>query len=91
MRTTLDLPDDLLRRAKIAAVERGSNLRQLVTDALRHELEGVAPASRRRMTEAPITLATDAPMRTLSIEAVKQLDSESVAEAEAARAHALPR
>jgi predicted HicB family RNase H-like nuclease len=38
MRTTLDLPDDILRRAKIAAVERGSSLRQLVTDALRHEI-----------------------------------------------------
>jgi hypothetical protein len=40
MRTTLDLPDDILRRAKIAAVERGSSLRQLVTDALRREIEG---------------------------------------------------
>jgi hypothetical protein len=34
MRTTLDLPDDILRRAKIEAVERGSTLRQLVIDAL---------------------------------------------------------
>ncbi|MCW5637807.1 MAG: hypothetical protein KIT28_02435 [Rubrivivax sp.] len=34
MRTTLDLPDDLLRRAKIEAVERGAILRQLVIDAL---------------------------------------------------------
>ena len=27
MRTTLDLPDDLMKRAKIAAVKRGSTLR----------------------------------------------------------------
>lgn len=31
---TLDLPDDILRRAKIEAVERGSTMRQLVIDAL---------------------------------------------------------
>jgi hypothetical protein len=29
MRTTLDIPDDLLERAKIAAVERGATLREL--------------------------------------------------------------
>lgn len=38
MRTTLDLPDDLLRRAKIEAVERGATLRQLVIDALQREM-----------------------------------------------------
>ena len=38
MRTTLDLPDDLLRRAKIAAVERGTTLRELVGVALEREL-----------------------------------------------------
>ncbi len=39
MRTTLDLPDDILRRAKIAAVERGTSLRQIVINALRREIE----------------------------------------------------
>jgi hypothetical protein len=34
MRTTLDLPDDLMKRAKIAAVKRGSSLRDLVAEAL---------------------------------------------------------
>lgn len=91
MRTTLDLPDDVLRRAKIAAVERGSSLRQLVTDALRREIEGVAPGARRRMTSPPIRLSADAPLRKLSPDAVKRLDSESVADADAARAHAVRR
>lgn len=91
MRTTLDLPDDVLRRAKIAAIERGSSLRQLVTDALRHEIEGAAPSVRRRMTRPPITLAADAPLRQLSPDAVKRLDAESVAETDAARAHAVHR
>lgn len=91
MRTTLDLPDDILRRAKIAAVERGSSLRQLVTDALRHEIEGPAPSVRSRMTVPPIKLSADAPLRSLSPDAVKRLDAESVAEADAERVHAAHR
>jgi len=91
MRTTLDLPDDILRRAKIAAVERGSSLRQLVTDALRHEIEGGTTGVHRRMTRPPITLSADAPLRTLSPDTVKRLDSESVMEADAAQIHALHR
>lgn len=88
MRTTLDLPDDILRRAKIAAVERGSSLRQLVIDALRYEIEGRAPNARRRMTNPPVTLSADAPLRKLSPDAIKGLDAESVAEADAVGAHA---
>jgi hypothetical protein len=38
MRTTLDLPDELLKRAKIAAVERGVTLRELVESALANDL-----------------------------------------------------
>jgi len=38
MRATFDLPDDLLKRAKIAAVKRGSALRDLVGEALRRLL-----------------------------------------------------
>jgi hypothetical protein len=38
MRSTFDLPDDLLKRAKIAAVKRGSTLRDLVAEALRRLL-----------------------------------------------------
>jgi predicted transcriptional regulator len=35
MRTTIDLPDDLFRRAKAIAALRGATLKDLVTDALR--------------------------------------------------------
>jgi hypothetical protein len=91
MRTTLDLPDDVLRRAKIAAVERGSSLRQLVIDALRREIEPPGQSRRRRMTRAPVTLAADAPLRTLSPEEIKRLDSETDMDAEAARVRALYR
>ena len=51
MRTSLDLPDELLREAKIAAIERGVTLRQLLTDALKRELREDAgkPQTRRRV------------------------------------------
>lgn len=39
MRTTLDLPDGLLRRAKVEATRRGQSLRELVAEALRRVLE----------------------------------------------------
>lgn len=91
MRTTLDLPDDVLRRAKIAAVERGSSLRQLVIDALRNEVKGSSQNGRRRMTKPPIKLAADAPLRKLNPDEVKRLDAEAVAKAETARANAIHR
>lgn len=39
MRTTIDLPDELVRQAKILAVQRGSTLRDLVAAGLRHEIQ----------------------------------------------------
>jgi hypothetical protein len=66
MRTTFDLPDELMKRAKIAAVKRGSTLRDLVAEALRRLLADQSPPERRRMTEAPIKLppGTTIPIRT---------------------------
>jgi hypothetical protein len=52
MRTTLDLPDDILKRAKIAAVRRGSTLRDLVAEGLRRVLENDVVPKRKRMTKA---------------------------------------
>lgn len=54
MRSTFDLPDDLLKRAKIAAVKRGSTLRDLVAEALRRLLADQPASERKRMTEAPV-------------------------------------
>jgi hypothetical protein len=56
MRTTFDLPDDLMKRAKIAAVKRGSTLRDLMAEALRRLLAAEAAPKRKRMTDAPIKL-----------------------------------
>jgi hypothetical protein len=91
MRTTIDLPDDVLRRAKITAVERGSSLRQLVIDALRREIDQPSASHRRRMTSPPVRLAADSPLRTLSPDEIKHLDAEAVTEADVARANARDR
>jgi len=56
MRTTFDLPDELMKRAKIAAVRRGSTLRDFVAEALRKLLADQGPPQRRRMEQAPIQL-----------------------------------
>ena len=87
MRTTLDLPDDILRRAKIEAVERGSTLRQLVIDSLQREMVRTE-RPRKRLARAPIKLAADAPLRRLSPEAVKRLDSDDLQRSDVSKARA---
>jgi hypothetical protein len=39
MKTTLEIPDFLFRRAKSAAAERGIPLRQLITEAVQEKLK----------------------------------------------------
>jgi hypothetical protein len=90
MRTTLDLPDDIVRRAKIEAVERGSTLRQLVIDALQREMAGTE-RPRKRLVRPPIKLAADAPLRRLSPDAVKRLDAEDLQRSEESKARAVHR
>jgi predicted transcriptional regulator len=46
MRTTIRLDDDLLVRAKRAAVERGTTLTALIEDALRRALAPDVPEAR---------------------------------------------
>ena len=38
MRTTLDLPPDLMRAAKVRAAQRGESLKDLFTRAIAHEV-----------------------------------------------------
>ncbi len=54
MKTTFDLPDPLLRRAKAAAADQGRPLRDLVAEALKDKLSALAlakSASRGRTSE----------------------------------------
>jgi hypothetical protein len=81
MRSTFDLPDDLLKRAKIAAVRRGSTLRDLVAEALRRLLAEQSAPERKRMTEAPVRLPPGhtIPIRSNS-EIAKLFEQEDVAQ-----------
>ena len=40
MKTTLEIPDPVFRRAKARAAERGQALREFVTEALQEKLSG---------------------------------------------------
>lgn len=42
MRTTLDLPADLMHAAKIKAAQHGETLKDLFTRAIAHEVRGVS-------------------------------------------------
>ena len=45
MKTTIDLPDELLIEAKKRAAEERTTLRKLITSGLRRELAGDQPAA----------------------------------------------
>ena len=47
MRTTIDMPDTLMRAAKARAAERGESLKDLVNRALAHELGLPSKAARK--------------------------------------------
>jgi hypothetical protein len=85
MRTTLDLPDEVLRRAKIAAIERGTTLRELVKQALTHEL-GLAEeeSPRRRRAKFPIFRSAAPGSLDLTASDLSELEAE-----EDARRHGL--
>jgi hypothetical protein len=57
MRTTVELPEPLFHRAKLAALQRRLSLKGLITVALQRELDAGQPAA-ARMTAPPITLNT---------------------------------
>lgn len=49
MRTTIDMPDGLFRRTKATAAARGISLKQMIVQAVEHELNQTpSPANKRR-------------------------------------------
>jgi plasmid stability protein len=45
-RTTISLPDDLLRRARVVAAEEGTSMASLVREAIEDKLAGYRPRPR---------------------------------------------
>lgn len=54
MRTTVDLPDDLMRAAKARAAERGESLKQMFTRLVASELATVPGEQRAARVQLPL-------------------------------------
>ena len=54
MRTSVDLPDKLFRRAKAVSSLEGLSLKQFITRAIEHELEGRSVGLTSRRVSLPI-------------------------------------
>lgn len=54
MRTSVQLPDELLRTAKAEAAARGETLKEFLARAVSHELGTAAPATARGRVELPL-------------------------------------
>ena len=52
MKTTLEIPDTIYRRAKVAAAQRGVPLREFITEAVKHRLAIDAKATGRPWMQA---------------------------------------
>lgn len=81
MRTTIELPEALFHRAKLAALQRRLTLKALITVALQRELDAAQPAA-CRMTVPPIPLETvpQAPVLT-NAELAVLMEAEDLAKA----------
>ena len=59
MKTTLEIPDDLYRQAKVQAAHENRTIKDLVTEGLRLVLgltKKARPRHLRRMTKPPVTI-----------------------------------
>jgi len=67
-RTTVRLPDDLVRRAKRKALAEGRSLTALIEDGLRRVLNDRAPAARTKRVLPPVSSATGGLMPGVSLD-----------------------
>lgn len=84
MKTTLDLPDDLVREMKLRALMQGRTLRDLAADFLRQGLGMAAPRRANPPPGSPVEISADgmptirgkndAPARRMSAEALIALE-----------------
>ena len=59
MKTTLEIPDDLYRQAKVQAAHENRKMKDLVSEGLRLVLgmtKKTSPRHLRRMTKAPVNI-----------------------------------
>jgi hypothetical protein len=81
MKTTLDLPADLVRKMKLRAVHEGRKLRDVAAEVFRRGLArpetAVKPNTRHRIKLPLFPCASDAPARRMSAEEIIALEQES--------------
>ena len=68
MKTTLEIPDPVFRRAKAKAAERGQALKEFVTEALHEKLSGL---NRRAAADTPAWMRGFGQLRTLRRETAR--------------------
>ena len=68
MKTTIEIPDEIFRKAKIVAASRNQTLRSLFTEALEFRLRQSAPPSRRSNPDEPPWMAGFGRLADLSAE-----------------------
>jgi hypothetical protein len=76
MKTTLEIPDDLYRQAKVHAAHENRKMKDLVTEGLQLVLGmSKVPSQRRprRMKKAPVTVGKDHVIPILSNDAMAEL------------------
>src|SRR5262249_36129282 len=66
MKTTLEIPDSIFRRAKSKAAKQGISLRQFVTDALRDKLKSASIAPRQWVKPAAKAVSAGATLRPMN-------------------------
>ena len=54
MRTTVDLPDPMFRRAKALAALRGTSLKEIIQRALERELEHATEKQKQKRVKLPL-------------------------------------
>ena len=73
MRTTLDLPDDVFKQAKLKAVHEGLTLKDVVTNALRRDLNvDQSAAVQRKARAAQLFAALDQARNTQPVGRLKR-------------------
>ena len=81
MKTTLDLPEDLLRAMKMQAVQEGRKFKDVAAEIFRRGLRQPAPSAsrptRHRVKLPLIQCAADAPASRMSAEELIALEQES--------------
>jgi hypothetical protein len=71
MKTTVEIPDALFRKAKATAAERGVPLKDLLTDAVREHLHRGATNSSKNRPSAPAWMSAFGGLRSLHKETTK--------------------